>query len=272
MEVAAIDPAIENAVIYKDIRSPGHMEYFFLAAQKAAAGMMTRGDVERVEVNGKLSIHVTNSMLGDNVAIDADLVVLAVGMVPNSADGELIRELIDSRHQAEHSESSQVREKSGQTRRRAGLARGHRDPPPRLPPGPRSADPQVRFPGLALHLLPLRDPPHRRLRRRRRPRAHGLRPGLRGRVRRRHEGGPVYRDGQARRGRVTLGPATPPSRTSSCSAARSASAAPRNAPSGRSTKTPRERPSSSPSAAVVAVSAWAPARSGSSASRTTRST
>jgi quinone-modifying oxidoreductase subunit QmoB len=33
-------------------------------------------------------------------------------MVPNSADGELIRELIDSRHQAEHSESSQVREKS----------------------------------------------------------------------------------------------------------------------------------------------------------------
>ena len=33
-------------------------------------------------------------------------------MVPNSADGELVRELIDSRHQAEHSESSQVREKS----------------------------------------------------------------------------------------------------------------------------------------------------------------
>jgi quinone-modifying oxidoreductase subunit QmoB len=112
MEVAKIDKSIENAVIYKDIRSPGHMEYFFLSAQKEAAGMMTRGDVEKVEANGKLTIHVANSMLGDNVAIEADLVVLAVGMVPNSADGELIRELIDSRHQAETSESSQVRETS----------------------------------------------------------------------------------------------------------------------------------------------------------------
>jgi quinone-modifying oxidoreductase subunit QmoB len=112
MEVAKIDKSIENAVIYKDIRAPGHMEYFFLSAQKEAAGMMTRGDVEKVTANGKLTVHVANSMLGDNVAIEADLVVLAVGMVPASADGELIRELHDSRHQAENSESSQVRETS----------------------------------------------------------------------------------------------------------------------------------------------------------------
>ena len=112
MEVSKIDKSIENAVIYKDIRSPGHMEYFFLSAQKEAAGMMTRGDVEKVTANGQLKVHVANSMLGDNVDIEADIVVLAVGMVPNSADGELIRELIDSRHQAENSESSQVRETS----------------------------------------------------------------------------------------------------------------------------------------------------------------
>jgi quinone-modifying oxidoreductase subunit QmoB len=112
MEVAKIDKSIENAVIYKDIRAPGHMEYFFLSAQREAAGMMTRGEVQKVEANGKLKIHVTDSMLGDNVAIEADLVVLAVGMVPRAADGELIRELHDSRYQAEHSESSQVREKS----------------------------------------------------------------------------------------------------------------------------------------------------------------
>jgi quinone-modifying oxidoreductase subunit QmoB len=112
MEVSKIDKSIENAVIYKDIRAPGHMEYFFLSAQKEAAGMMTRGDVEKITANGKLKVHVANSMLGENVEVEADLVVLAVGMVPNSADGELIRELIDSRHQAEHSESSQVRETS----------------------------------------------------------------------------------------------------------------------------------------------------------------
>ncbi len=112
MEVKKIDPSIENAVIYKDIRAPGQLEYFFLAAQKNAEGMMTCGEVDKIECNGKLSIHMSTSMLGDNVTVDADLVVLAVGMVPNSADGELVRELIDSRHQAEHSESSQVREAS----------------------------------------------------------------------------------------------------------------------------------------------------------------
>jgi quinone-modifying oxidoreductase subunit QmoB len=65
-----------------------------------------------VSANGKLSIQLSKSMLGDNVALDSDLVVLAVGMVPNAADGELIRELHDSRHQAEHAESSQVRKNS----------------------------------------------------------------------------------------------------------------------------------------------------------------
>ncbi len=111
-EVKKIDPAIENAVIYKDIRAPGLMEYFFLAVQKDAEMMMARGDVEKIQTNGKLSIHLTDSILGDNVAVEADLVVLAVGMVPQSADGELIRELHDSCQQAEHSESSKVREAS----------------------------------------------------------------------------------------------------------------------------------------------------------------
>ncbi len=111
-EVKKIDPAIENAVIYKDIRAPGLMEYFFLAVQKDAEMLMARGEVEKIEANGKLSIHLIDSLLGDNVAIDADLVVLAVGMVPQSADGELIRELHDSRQQAENSESSKVRETS----------------------------------------------------------------------------------------------------------------------------------------------------------------
>ena len=111
-EFKKLEPGIESAVIYKDIRAPGHMEHFFVGVQKSAEMMMTRGDVEKIEANGKLSIHLTNSLLGDDVQVQADLVVLAVGMVPQSADGELIRELIDSRHQAEHSESSQVREAS----------------------------------------------------------------------------------------------------------------------------------------------------------------
>ncbi|MEX1309698.1 MAG: hydrogenase iron-sulfur subunit, partial [Candidatus Sulfomarinibacteraceae bacterium] len=111
-ELHAIDPGIESAIIHKDMRAPGLMEHFYLGTQEKTGVMITRGDVRRVQANGKLTIELENSLLGDNVAIDSDLVVLAVGMTPVAADGELIRELHDSRHQAEHSESSQVRENS----------------------------------------------------------------------------------------------------------------------------------------------------------------
>ncbi len=114
-EISKAQPGTELAVIYRDIRTPGHMEYFFVGVQKSAGMMMTRGDVEKVEANGKLSIHVTNSLLGEQAVIEGDLVVLAVGQVPVAADGELIRKLHDARHQAEHSESSQVRETSAKT-------------------------------------------------------------------------------------------------------------------------------------------------------------
>jgi quinone-modifying oxidoreductase, subunit QmoB len=113
-EIKSSQPDVQVAVVYRDMRTPGHMEYFFVAVQKMAGMMMTRGDVEKVEANGKLSIHVANSLLGDHATIDADLVVLAVGMVPTSADGELIRSLHDARHNAEHSESSQVRKDSAE--------------------------------------------------------------------------------------------------------------------------------------------------------------
>ena len=111
-ELHAIDPSIEGAIVHKDMRAAGLMEHFYLATQEKTAVMITRGEVSGVSANGKLSIQLSKSMLGDNVALDSDLVVLAVGMAPNSADGELIRELHDSRHQAETSESSQVRETS----------------------------------------------------------------------------------------------------------------------------------------------------------------
>jgi quinone-modifying oxidoreductase subunit QmoB len=111
-ELHRINPGIESAIIHKDMRAAGLMERFYLATQDATGVMITRGEVSGVSANGKLAINLSNSLLGENVAIDSDLVVLAVGMVPRAADGELIRELHDSRHQAEHSDSSQVREAS----------------------------------------------------------------------------------------------------------------------------------------------------------------
>lgn len=104
--VKADYPEVECAVIYKDLRAPGQLEHFYLGVQEKTSGMFTRGDVREVETSGKmLGVKVNDSLLGDNVTIEADLVVLAVGMVPNSADGEAIRELNDAYFRIKKNES-----------------------------------------------------------------------------------------------------------------------------------------------------------------------
>jgi quinone-modifying oxidoreductase subunit QmoB len=268
MEVSKIDKSIENAVIYKDMRAPGHMEYFFLSAQKEAAGMMTRGDVEKITANGQLKVHVANSMLGENVEIDADIVVLAVGMVPASADGELIRELIDSRHQAETSESSQVRETSAARAEELVEHEGTEILNLEYRQGPDLPTLKYGFPDSHFICFPYET-------RRTGVYAAGTVHAPMDSVQAAEDGlGAAMKAVQciemAKRGEAVHGPVTPVTPISSSSAAPSASAAPRSARSGPSTRTRRARRSSSRFVAVVAASAWVPVRSGSSTSRTTR--
>jgi quinone-modifying oxidoreductase subunit QmoB len=64
---------------------------------------------------GVLSVHLAESLFGDDVTLDADLVVLAVGMVPNSADGEAIRSFLDAKHRAETGDSETQRKEAAAT-------------------------------------------------------------------------------------------------------------------------------------------------------------
>jgi heterodisulfide reductase subunit A-like polyferredoxin len=64
-ELRTIDPKVEIAVVYRDIRAPGQLEHLFIGVQKMAGMMMTRGDVDRVKVNGRLSVELSNSLLGE---------------------------------------------------------------------------------------------------------------------------------------------------------------------------------------------------------------
>ncbi len=99
-------PDTECAVVYRDMRAPGQLEHFYLGVQEQSGGMFTRGTVDSVEASGDgLKVQVSASLLGDNVSLDADLVVLATGMVPNSADSESIRELTDAYGRIEKNES-----------------------------------------------------------------------------------------------------------------------------------------------------------------------
>jgi quinone-modifying oxidoreductase subunit QmoB len=109
-QVAAVGrdfPDVECAVVYRDMRAPAQLERFYLSVQEQSGAMFTRGDVTEVKGNGngRLSVQIENSLLGKEAVLEGDLVVLAVGMVPNSADGEAIRLLVDAKARAEKKES-----------------------------------------------------------------------------------------------------------------------------------------------------------------------
>jgi len=114
-QVALIErdhPEVETATVYRDMRTPGQVERFYAAVQSRPGHLFTRGEVEAVEKNGRLSVHLRDSLFGQSVVLDADLVVLAVGMVPNSADGEKIRALHDAQRRVEKGESETQREEA----------------------------------------------------------------------------------------------------------------------------------------------------------------
>jgi quinone-modifying oxidoreductase, subunit QmoB len=107
-------PDVEPCVVYRDIRMPGQQERFYLAVQEEGGTLLMRGEVDGVggNGNGRLAVHLRESLLGDDARLEADLVVLAVGMVPNSADGEAIRALHDAQQRVEHGESETQREEA----------------------------------------------------------------------------------------------------------------------------------------------------------------
>jgi quinone-modifying oxidoreductase subunit QmoB len=95
----ALDPGCEVYVLYKDIRTPGQYEDFYRRAQEDPGILFTKAEVESVEVaeGGALRVVANNTLLGERVELEADLVVLATGMVPAAADGEALRRYTDAK-------------------------------------------------------------------------------------------------------------------------------------------------------------------------------
>jgi quinone-modifying oxidoreductase subunit QmoB len=73
-------------ILYKDIRTPGRLEAFYKEAQNDPGIMLTKGEVTGVANagNGNLFVMMENTLLGQKVKVEADLVVLATGMVPTT--------------------------------------------------------------------------------------------------------------------------------------------------------------------------------------------
>jgi len=83
-------PDAEVTMYYIDRRTPGRNEDFLLKASAIEGVTLTKGKVGRIEQsNGSLKLHVEDVENETILEADADLVVLATGMVPNTADEDL---------------------------------------------------------------------------------------------------------------------------------------------------------------------------------------
>ena len=94
-------------IFYEFIRTPGQYEDFYRRVQEDPGVFLTKGEVADVtrDHDGQLVVTVQNTMPGEQIQVKVDLVVLAAGMKPNSADGEAIRALVDAKVAATEGES-----------------------------------------------------------------------------------------------------------------------------------------------------------------------
>jgi quinone-modifying oxidoreductase subunit QmoB len=96
-------------IFYKDMRTPGLYENFYSKVQEDEAIFLTKGEVKQIEesTNNNLLVSVEDTLLGENIQVEVDMVVLATGMVPTTAI-EVEEEPTDT--QAEPSEEKKEEE------------------------------------------------------------------------------------------------------------------------------------------------------------------
>lgn len=73
-------------IFYKDIRTPGLYENFYSEIQKDEGLFLTKGEISKIEENGNvLLVSVSDTLIGENIQVEVDMVVLAGGIVPTTA-------------------------------------------------------------------------------------------------------------------------------------------------------------------------------------------
>jgi quinone-modifying oxidoreductase subunit QmoB len=85
------NPDAKVFIFYKDMRTPGQYENFYRRVQEEEGVFLTKGQVASVSANGDGSVQVAvdDTLLGERVEVKVDLLVLATGMVPRTALGEV---------------------------------------------------------------------------------------------------------------------------------------------------------------------------------------
>jgi quinone-modifying oxidoreductase, subunit QmoB len=108
------NPEAQVFIVYKDMMTPGAYEKYYQKIQEQPLNFFVKGTVTGVErcSDGRIQVGVDETLLGLPMQIPVDLVVLATGMVPNSADGPAIRTLHDAELKVLRNESDTQREEA----------------------------------------------------------------------------------------------------------------------------------------------------------------
>jgi len=82
------DPEAKAFIIYDHMRTMGIFENFYKSLQDDPGVFLTKGKVVEVSEgeNGKVKVIVDETLLGEKLEIEVDVVVLAIGMVPVTAE------------------------------------------------------------------------------------------------------------------------------------------------------------------------------------------
>ena len=91
------DPEAEVTIFYIDLRTPGRLEDFLAAREEDEKVSLIKGKVGKVEEDpktGNLTVEAEDTIGGERIRKEVDMVVLATGMVPMEANVEAPKELL----------------------------------------------------------------------------------------------------------------------------------------------------------------------------------
>jgi quinone-modifying oxidoreductase subunit QmoB len=82
------NPGAKSYIFYQHMRTLGQNEYFYKSIQDDEGIFLTKGDVVNVSGNGdgSLVLEADDTLLGERIKVNVDLVVLGTGMVPTTRD------------------------------------------------------------------------------------------------------------------------------------------------------------------------------------------
>ncbi len=85
------DPDARAFIFYKDMRTPGLYENFYKTCQDDEGIFLTKGEVVSVDADeGGATVVVEDTLVGEKIEVNVDLVVLATGMVPTTKDEAIL--------------------------------------------------------------------------------------------------------------------------------------------------------------------------------------